>query len=426
MLLTKVPINQKPVDEKRIIDISRDFDFSNLEIRPTNIQNYWYFYNKLEKCFGDTFILTDQPIVQKRCVLQLIQNEEGFLTPRLDFFIWDKSKNKKLEENTKITICDRCVKAEVNLDSDGSESFWKLVGFLSTIKNIDLKNFGIYKVIDSSTYISEFKSKKDYEKVEELKKIFSDPNLDESAIKKALSDTRKTVIDEFRKLLEDEKYVTVYRTEKSIGDPREEAIWHHFLKNNDWLLGLNVDIRFIQDFTDEVNVGVQNTTGTGSPKTDLMGISDYTVLVELKTANTNFFTDNKKNTSRANTWSFTDKLIDGMSQCLGQKFDWDKTHKIKDLVDNNKNVLSQEKHRTVNPKTIFIIGNKQKELPCESINLDVIQKRDTLQRFIRNSRDIEIISFDELYERAFFIVHNKKAPKLNLGNAGDETLEIPS
>jgi len=139
--------------EKRVIDITKDFNFSNLEVRPTHINKFYFFYNKIERCFGDTFILTDQMTIQRRCTLTLIKNEDGKLLPKLEFFIWNKEENRKVNKQVNETDNMLKIKARVELEKDGSENFWKLIGFLVTIKDIELKDFGVYRVTNSNAYI---------------------------------------------------------------------------------------------------------------------------------------------------------------------------------------------------------------------------------------------------------------------------------
>jgi len=59
--------------------------------------------------------------------------------------------------------------------------------------------------------------------------------------------------------------------------------------------------------------------------------------------------------------------------------------------------------RTLDPKIIFIIGNRSKEFPLDK-SQDSIVKNETFERFRRNNKHIDIITFDELYERAKYIV----------------------
>ena len=98
----------------------------------------------------------------------------------------------------------------------------------------------------------------------------------------------------------------------------DEAVWHHFLKENSWILGLNADLRFISDFVDEAKVGIEDSSGKSSPKVDMLGVSHYTTLVELKTPETMIFKKEKGARSRTNTWEFSSDFISGISQCLVQ------------------------------------------------------------------------------------------------------------
>ena len=62
---------------------------------------------------------------------------------------------------------------------------------------------------------------------------------------------------------------------------------------------------------------------------------------------------------------------------------------------------------------MFIIGNKDKELPLTSSETSILTKRDTLERFARNNRNVVIITYDELYKKAFYMLHHLEAPEIN-------------
>lgn len=199
-----------------------------------------------------------------------------------------------------------------------------------------------------------------------------------------------------------------YRSKFSIPQG-DEAIWHHFFKNNDWILGLNADIKFIKDFFDEQKVGIEDSKGKGSPKTDLLGISDFTTIIELKHHNTKIFKTTKGEKSRANTWDFTPDFIEGISQCLGQKFALDKNYENKEFLNDEGKRLRKDLHKTIDPKVVFLMGNRKVEFPHNEDNSNII-KSETFERFKRNSRNIDILTFDELFEKAYNMVFSKKLP----------------
>jgi hypothetical protein len=329
--------------------------------------------------------------------------KSGFYIPRLTFTKEKKDGSVKEVKGTKVRIA-------FDGSDEGLDEFWKMINFLSNFK--DLVDTGEFKkrygIVGVNEVVLRLGSLPEGDRAREVAEYASKAGISiEDVIQSSLHNERRAALKVFYDLLNTSGYIEVYRTQHSITVNGEEVIWHHFLKTNEWILGLNLDIRFVEDFTSEVSVGNPTTENKENPQVDLMGISDYTILVELKTATTEIFTSSRTRTARAGTWSFTSDFLDGFSQCLAQKFDWDKESKGKTLVKEG-NVLDQNRHRTLDPKVIFIIGNKIAQFPYDSANIDHIIKRDTFERFRRNNRNVEIITYDELYQRANFIVIGKE------------------
>ena len=53
----------------------------------------------------------------------------------------------------------------------------------------------------------------------------------------------------------------------------------------------------------------------------------------------------------------------------------------------------------------YIAGNKEGEMPFDDVGEENQNKKDTLERFIRGQNNLEIISYDELYDRASKIIN---------------------
>lgn len=297
--------------------------------------------------------------------------------------------------------------------SEEALAFWKLIGFLSSYNEVvDTGSFQeSYEVMDKSKFVVQFSSKDDADKINDLVELIDASDLPSSAIESLTHNSRKKDLIGFFHLLKNTMLnglpsLDYYRQKYSIQNG-EEYIWHHFLKKNDWILGLNLDIRFIMEFLEEQRVGLEDSLGKGSPRADLLGISDFTTLVELKHSNTDIFKTNKSK-GRANTWDFSTDFIEGVSQCLGQKFELEKIFDQKKFVDSEGIRLDKQQTHSLDPKSILIIGNKKKEFPINQGNDINNIKLDTLQRFRRNTRNIDIITFDELFERAYQIVFSDK------------------
>jgi|GEM_PF-495344 len=305
----------------------------------------------------------------------------------------------------------------IELKSEDAITFWKLMSFILSFKElIDNDEFeGTYKTASKDSYLVEFKDKSERDKIDELKKLFELADLSTFDIRNLTFEARKNNLRTFYALLKNtelpdgrkihDAYSKKYKIQQG-----EEYIWHHFLKKHDWILGLNVDLKFIHDFIDEQKVGNEDSKGSGSPQVDLLGFSEFTVLVELKRTDTDIF-KKKKSKGRANTWDFTVHFIEGVSQCLGQKFELEKSFDSKTFKKNDNSRLDKTGIETIDPNSILLIGNKKREFPIKDLDNTNIIKNNTLERFRRNNRNVEILTYDELFERAYHIVYSKKLEK---------------
>lgn len=384
-----------------------DESVDQLEIKENHNKDKCLIKNKnTDNIYYNAFILDKNSRTKILCYVTFYRSSQtGKYLPRLTFKKVDlESREREIALTKPIIIAFS--------KSKQSLMFWKLIGFLNRFKEIvDLGDFDkSFQVITKDTYFIEFKDKNEKQKYEEIKELLKLSELKENDIRSLVFEHRKNNIKAFYYLLTNKLYQNTnamdgYKAKYSLrGD---ETVWHHFLKKNDWILGLNVDIKFIRDFYDEQKVGIENSLGKGSPQSDMIGISDYTTLIELKHANTKIFSINKTSKSRSNTWDFSQDFIEGISQCLGQKFSIEKSYERKEFINNSNKRLDKNKYKTLDPKTIFIIGNRKTEFP-HTLDNDNIIKSETFERFRRNNRNLEIITFDELFERSYHLVFSKK------------------
>ena len=64
----------------------------------------------------------------------------------------------------------------------------------------------------------------------------------------------------------------------------------------------------------------------------------------------------------------------------------------------------------MDPKAILLIGNRNSEFPHDRNTANNV-KSDTFERLRRDTRNVEILTYDELFERAYHIVYTTKLPK---------------
>jgi hypothetical protein len=382
-------------------------DLAEIEIKETNAKDKCIIWDLADsdKAYN-SFLISRNSRSRTVCEISFHKSSqtEKYL-PRLSF--------KRIANNGDIQSTKSKDKVTIKFDdSEDAIRFWKFIGFLFNYKDlVDVGEFEkTFQVVSKEAYVLEFTDKNELEKIQDLKELIGISDLTYNQLKTLTFENRKRNLKAFYYLLKDIRESHNHYREKFDIQQGEEHIWHHFLQSNDWILGLNADLRFISDFLDEQKVGIENSGGSESPKVDLFGISEFTTLIELKHTTANIFKASKSK-GRANTWDFTADFIEGISQCLGQKNELEKSFETKVFLDSDKKRLPKDGIETIDPKALLLIGNKKREFPINELDNTNILKNKTLERFRRNNRNIDVLTFDELFERAYQIVFSRKLNK---------------
>jgi len=191
-------------------------------------------------------------------------------------------------------------------------------------------------------------------------------------------------------------------------DQVKEPEWQLFFQQNPWIFGYGLDYRFLNILQREASVSSTDLDGKNQVNSDyLLGTSNFTVLVELKRPDTKLFENDK---DRSESWRLSKGLTYAVSQILAQKAEW----QIKSQTDQFTEKGTKITQETLDPKTILIIGHSN-QFTGES-KTDLIKRR-TFELYRRNSRNIEIITYDEVFERAKFIVNDKSYDENSVNGA---------
>jgi len=142
--------------------------------------------------------------------------------------------------------------------------------------------------------------------------------------------------------------------------------------------------------------------GQGGQIPDSLGITKgnvkFSVIVEIKTPETPLLRDKQV---RRGAWGISKELIDAVAQIQANTDQWN--------VEGSRARQNQPKLEgihTVTPKGIVVIGSLS-QFKDPATQKDVQSKVFTFERFRRSLSNLEIITFDELYERARFIVEQQ-------------------
>ena len=203
---------------------------------------------------------------------------------------------------------------------------------------------------------------------------------------------------------------------KSLEQDKDEDYWQNFFYENQWIFGYGLKYCFLNTITSQPDYGGSNYTGKGKQKGDFLmnkaGEINFTVLVEIKTPRTPILAKNKDGKPRQyrnGAWQISTHFTGAISQMQINSKTWLKnSYQIE-----NFNELQKRHIFTVLPKGILIIGRTNE--------LDQLSKIETFESLRRNIFNPEVITFDELFERAKFIVNNKDHNVPNL----DDDEELP-
>lgn len=213
---------------------------------------------------------------------------------------------------------------------------------------------------------------------------------------------RKAQLDIFKKLLYS-NYLPQYKHDIGRPETKDETAWQHFFSINQWIFGYGLDYRFQGVLQKEFHASDTNAGGSEGVIADfLMGDHRFTTFVELKLPTTPLFGTTK---NRAQSWKLSKDLMEAYSQILEQKASGIlKIETTRELYADDYSEINQSAYDS---KAVLIVGSwEQIDDVSEPAGIKKM-KRKTLELFRRDSRNIEIITYDELLERASFIVLNE-------------------
>jgi len=277
----------------------------------------------------------------------------------------------------------------------------KIRDFLVFLQSIDLKSVTGRRLhlADDSLELTE-------ETKKQIKTLLSSPeglSVVEEIIKSGAINSkdiinlgyRKEQLFVFNNLLTDKNAVAAYRSEHGINAPGDEAIWQYFFKENQWIFGYGLKYQFLSLITDQPHYGGESVAGTGDQRGDYLMVTEadkrFTVLVEIKTPQTDLVGAE----IRSGIHRVGIALVDGVSQLQINCKTWETEGS---RTEANRELATQDSFYTHEPRAILVIGHTQQ--------LDNLNKRNSFEIFRVNLRSPEILTFDELYQRAKYIVEH--------------------
>ncbi|MEK5418507.1 Shedu anti-phage system protein SduA domain-containing protein [Paenibacillus sp. FSL L8-0708] len=204
----------------------------------------------------------------------------------------------------------------------------------------------------------------------------------------------------FSKLLDDGSF---FIEQKQIHHNSSERVWQTFFENNTWIFGYGLNYFLgspLENKKFEQVIKGSSFSNSGKRIDALMksmGSINSMCFVEIKTHETPLL--NKK--QYRNSWAISGELSGAIAQIQYYKYSAIKSISSKIEITGTDGDPTGEVIYNYNPKAILLIGNLAQFNASKGVNES---KLSSFEIFRKSIEGIEIITFDELYERAKFII----------------------
>lgn len=201
--------------------------------------------------------------------------------------------------------------------------------------------------------------------------------------------------------LHEDRVVVLHQFEAMLSnDSLNEDAWQSFFESNTWIFGYGLRYQILRVIQTQPNFGGAAVNRLGGQRGDFLTATEaetrYTCLVEIKKPDTQLL---QREEYRNGAWGISADLSGAISQIQVNCAQWEITDARN---DHNRELLANI--YTIHPRGIVIIGNTNQ--------LENWDKRNSFERFRRELSNPEIITYDELYERAKFIVGVSNTPDI--------------
>ena len=378
--------------------------FDDLSINPLPSADAYWFKNS-KKTLVKRFVLKRTEQTEKSCVVTLAKNSNGKYSPRFDFCIYDTTKKALKEyESGEVDVSKIKVKAKVNI-GDCHEEFNELLNYMMGLDDVELDKVSYRQV--SEDYVKSLEtSLRNVTKEQAIgglaKKYKGQLNEDDIEL---LLD-RRYKLDIFHKLLTDEKFFEQCR--KTLGENKgREAVWQAFFEQNQWIFGYGLKLVSCESLDnsklEKITTGANIFTGAGKRVDGLLRTRGYVsslLFCEIKTDKTDLLAPSAYRLP--DVYRVSDEVSGGVSQ-------------VQKTAHKAVRTIASDYHKryepdgtplrleisTIRPRQVLVIGNLEQLMVDGDVNLE---KSLTFEMYRKSINDVEIITFDELYQRAKYIV----------------------
>jgi Domain of unknown function (DUF4263) len=216
---------------------------------------------------------------------------------------------------------------------------------------------------------------------------------------------RRKQLEYFERFLSDAQYFDRVKAEKNLSD---ESVWQKFFERNTWIFGYGLSFTFLTSLDNQkLEQAVSGASiGQHGKRTDALmktqALISSLCYVEIKHHKTKLL--DKRGPYRSGAWAPSIELSGAVAQVQATVAEASRTFQDKLRPTDSEGNPTGEVIFNFKPKSVVVVGQMDEFLSENGLNELKIR---SFELYRANIHSPEIITFDELYHRAKFIVEHK-------------------
>ncbi|MCJ1697473.1 DUF4263 domain-containing protein [Rathayibacter caricis] len=371
-----------------------------LEIRPSGDSSFSFFYDTINRRLVKDFRLADKPQVALYCGVHLIASGNKY-SPRIRLWKRDKTKKAVHDFDAGNIRSAHIIKALVDT-SAGHENFLKLMAYVVGLSEIEISGQALKTVEASDADILGILKERSRDEIVPIMSAALGGPLTKDEI--AILSGRKEHLVEFGQLLYTNGFIDgiAETSQRTI-----EAIWQDFFERATWIFGYGLSLISHSAMDDgkleRITVGNNLWSGAGKRSDAIMhSRAQVSTLLfcEIKRHDTPLLQTTAYR--EPDVFAPSKELVGGVAQVqktVRKSFQL-LQNQIEQLISPDGSPTGLD-FSTTKPRQVLVIGDLREFHVNEGVNGE---KMESFELYRRSISDVEVITFDELYARARFIL----------------------
>ncbi|MGK0272989.1 MAG: hypothetical protein ACI88H_003666 [Cocleimonas sp.] len=287
------------------------------------------------------------------------------------------------------------------------EEIGRFCEFLANIQTVDFKTRSKVNITDEELRKIALTTHQAKTFVTENQELFAEALKSEVTTEDLIAvGFRKKQLSVYSQLLIDQNYFDDIKKRKGCTN---EGLWQKYFEKNPWIFGYGLGYIFLSGLDDrklEQVVQGFSVVSHGKRVDALMktkGIISNLCFIEIKTHATDLL---ESKPYRSGCWAPSKELAGAIAQVQGTVASAVENLSSKINPNDKEGNPTGEEIFNYQPKSYLVIGSMDEFVSDNGVNKDKLRSFELLRK---NTSNPEIITFDELYERARFIVHNNQS-----------------